>query len=150
MWNSDIPIRLGKQIAETVIDGILVVNEQGDVIWCNDALVSMGGYQRSRMKSLNLMDLIVCSQIQGIGDLYRQDSFHQIECRMRTASGEFLAVLRSGKKFEVDQSRGLILALTDISKLIETKHQLDQLRKHHSGVQSDQAMIGPRRRRAAC
>ena len=116
-------------IIDSLAEGILVCDRKGQLIWSNPALATMSGIPAGRLRGMAVLDLILCSTLPDLPALLAEKNFRNVECRLRQEGERLLPVLRSGSTFRHpgDGQDYLVIAVTDISVLSETRERLRQL-----------------------
>jgi PAS domain S-box-containing protein len=147
-------INLGEHwatVAETLHDGLLVVDPGGNIVAVNPAGEELTGYKRQELvgKNCRVLNCTGCKLIgQGEGEdycgLFRAGSIRSKRCTITNAQGQLVNVLKRASVLKDEQGRaiGAVETLTDLSELVRRDQQITQLRKTLKGSDGFMGMIG--------
>ena len=147
-------INLGEHwatVAETLHDGLLVVDPGGNIVAVNPAGEELTGYKRQELvgKNCRVLNCTGCKLIgKGEGEdycgLFRAGSIRSKRCTITNAQGQLVNVLKRASVLKDEQGRaiGAVETLTDLSELVRCDQQITQLRKTLKGSDGFMGMIG--------
>lgn len=130
--------RFMMQIVETMRDGLMVVDIDGNILFFNKAAEEMTGYSREEVigKQCTMLDSDTCvvlteSGRQKICDLFKLGSVCNKKCRIRSSDGRSVyllknaVVLRDGN----DEIAGAVETMTDITSLYMKELEIEELKQ---------------------
>ena len=147
-------IHLGEHwatVADTLHDGLLVVDDTGAIVAVNPAGEALTGYQKEDLVGQNcrVLNCTGCKVIgKGRGEdycgLFRQGSVTSKRCTITNAAGQPVDVLKRASVLKDAEGRaiGAVETLTDLSELMRRDQQISQLRRSLKGADGFQGMIG--------
>ena len=126
------------QIVETMRDGLMVVDSDGNILFFNKAAEQITGYRREEVigKQCTMLDSDTCivlteSGRQKICDLFKLGSVCNKKCRIRSSDGRSVyllknaVVLRDGN----DEIVGAVETMTDITSLYMKELEIEELKQ---------------------
>ncbi|MCB2229064.1 MAG: sigma 54-interacting transcriptional regulator [Desulfarculaceae bacterium] len=147
-------IHLGEHwatVADTLHDGLLVVDDTGSIVAVNPAGEELTGYKKEDLVGQNcrVLNCTGCKVIgKGRGEdycgLFRQGSVTSKRCTITNAAGQPVDVLKRASVLKDAEGRaiGAVETLTDLSELMRRDQQISQLRRTLKGADGFQGMIG--------
>jgi len=130
--------RFMMQIVETMRDGLMVVDSDGNILFFNKAAEEITGYRREEVigKQCTMLDSDTCvvlteSGRQKICDLFKLGSVCNKKCRIRSGDGRSVyllknaVVLRDGN----DEIVGAVETMTDITSLYMKELEIEELKQ---------------------
>jgi len=128
--------KLSAQCIETILgavaEGIVLLDTDGAVRYCNDSMLKMTGYSYEKMTGMNCGDLMDCSnQSPDFCHLNKEGKIDQVECRLKRSDGTSLPVLKNGRKLldKDGTTLGIVETITNISQLKNKEARLAELEK---------------------
>jgi two-component system response regulator HydG len=125
-------------LLESIRDGIMVMNLDGDVIYFNDAAEEITGYRRDEVIGLpcTVLDTDTCVILTESGrqkccSLFEDGTpIRDKRCRIRTKSGKTVYLLKNAVmlKNEKGEDIGAVESLTDITSLYLKELELEELK----------------------
>ena len=129
-------------ILQTFAEGLIIVDPQGTIRYCNRALEKMTGKSFHEIVGRECRSLVaeVCTSPSSCG-LFRDGEIDSTECILTHTSGVTVPVLKNGRVLKDHNGTimGAIETFTDISTLRNTEQRLEKLEnslqqsKHHFG-----------------
>jgi len=126
------------QIVETMRDGLMVVDSDGNILFFNKAAEEITGYRREEVlgKQCTMLDSETCVMLtesgrQKICDLFKFGSLSNSKCRIRSSNGRSVhllknaVVLRDGN----DEIVGAVETMTDITSLYMKELEIEELKQ---------------------
>jgi two-component system response regulator HydG len=130
--------RFMMQIVETMRDGLMVVDSDGNILFFNKAAEEITGYRREEVigKQCTMLDSDTCivlteSGRQKICDLFKLGSVCNKKCRIRSSDGRSVyllknaVVLRDGN----DEIVGAVETMTDITSIYMKELEIEELKQ---------------------
>jgi PAS domain S-box-containing protein len=130
--------RFLKQTVETMRDGLMVVDVDGDILFFNKAAEAITGYRKEEVlgKQCTVLDTDTCAVITESGrqkkcDLFNLGSVCNKKCRIRSGDGRSVhllknaVVLRDGN----DEIVGAVETMTDITSLYKKELEIEELKR---------------------
>ncbi|MCF8034742.1 MAG: sigma 54-interacting transcriptional regulator [Desulfarculaceae bacterium] len=138
-------------VADTLHDGLLVVDDGGNIVAVNPAGEELTGYKKEDLVGRNcrILNCTGCKLIgQGRGEdycgLFQAGSVASKRCTITNADGQPVNVLKRASVLKDDTGRaiGAVETLTDLSELMRRDQQINQLRRTLKGADGFQGMTG--------
>src|SRR5512135_494969 len=130
--------RFLKQTVETMRDGLMVVDVDGDILFFNTAAEAITGYRKEEVlgKPCTVLDTDTCAVIAESGrqkkcDLFKLGSVCNKKCRIKSGDGRSVhllknaVVLRDGN----DEIVGAVETMTDITSLYKKELEIEELKQ---------------------
>lgn len=130
--------RFLKQTIETMRDGLMVVDVDGNILFFNKAAEEITGYRKEEVlgKQCTVLDTDTCAVTTESGrqkkcDLFTVGSVCNKKCSIRSADGRLVhllknaVVLRNGN----DEIVGAVETMTDITSLYKKELEIEELRQ---------------------
>ncbi|MBN1758968.1 MAG: sigma 54-interacting transcriptional regulator [Chitinispirillaceae bacterium] len=119
-------------ILETVADGLMLLDTDGRIRYCNRALETMTGLERTLLVGRQCCSIMeeICSTPPSC-DLFTAGEIANTECTLVQSSGKRIPVLKNARviKNSSGEVLGAVETLTDISVLRSTENRLEQLQQ---------------------
>ena len=119
-------------ILETVADGLMLIDPQGKIRYCNRALETMAGRGRAAIIGCECSSLMetLCSD-PSTCDLFSRGEISNVECMLLQSSGKKIPVLKNARVIRNGDGEvlGAVETFTDISTLRSTENRLEELQK---------------------
>jgi len=125
-------------IVETMRDGLMVVDSDGNILFFNKAAEEITGYSRNEVigKSCTLLDSDTCVVLSESGrqkscDLFTKGSICNKRCRIRAQSGRAVYLLKNAVvlRDSADEIIGAVETMTDITSLYMKTLELEDLKQ---------------------
>ncbi len=140
-----------KTVADTMQDGLLVIDAKGTILQVNAAVLKMTGYQERELvgKSCRVLNCTGC-RIYGQGrgrqwcSLFSDGQVQAKQCFITSKSGELVSVTKRASVLRDDQGReiGAVETLTDTSELLRKDQEISALRRTLDGRDGFHGMLG--------
>ena len=143
--------RYWRTVANTIRDGIMVVDEQGIIIYVNEALEAITGFSKDEMigKDCSVLDCNICQQVrdnQGCQwcALFEYGDIRQRRCIFRHKDGRSIHALKNASVFHDDHGNviGAVETVTDITDLIEKDNRIAEYQRELRSADDFQGIIG--------
>jgi two-component system response regulator HydG len=126
------------QIVETMRDGLMVMDSDGNILFFNKAAEEITGHRREEVigKQCTVIDSDTCvvsaeTGMQKTCDLFKQGSLFNSKCRIRSSDGRSVyllknaVVLRDGN----DEIVGAVETMTDITSIYMKELEIEELKQ---------------------
>src|SRR5512135_1998600 len=126
------------QIVETMRDGLMVVDSDGNILFFNKAAEEITGYRREEVigKQCTMLDSDTCivlteSGRQKICDLFKLGSVCNKKCRIRSSDGRSVYLLKNAVVLRDDNDEiiGAVETMTDITSLYMKELEIEELKQ---------------------
>ena len=113
-------------VFETIRDGIMIMNPDGDIIYFNNAAEEITGYSRDEVIGLpcTVLDTDTCVILTESGrqrccNLFEEGFINDKKCRIRTKYGKTVYLLKNAVLLKNDKNEtiGAVESITDITSL---------------------------------
>ncbi len=140
-----------KTVIDTMMDGLLVVDTQGTIIFVNQAMEEMCGYSKEELigKSCVLLECDFCLGVRAKGEnmhcqLFKKGKISRKKGILRRKDGTPVHVLKNAAILKDSHGKviGGVETLTDLSDAIKKEKVISQLRKKLSAQDSFYGLIG--------
>jgi len=140
-----------KAVADTMQDGLLVVDDQGTILQVNPAVLEMTGYEEHELVGQNcrVLNCTGC-KIYGRGrgrqwcSLFVEGKVLAKQCFITGKNGEPISVTKRASVLKDDQGRelGAVETLYDTSELLRKDQEINALRRTLDGREGFHGMLG--------
>ncbi len=143
--------RYWRTVANTIRDGMMVVDEQGVIIFVNRAFEAITGFSKDEMigKDCSVLDCNICSKArQNKGhhwcELFEYGKIRQRRCLFHHKNGGSIHALKNASVFHDDHGNviGAVETVTDISDLIEKDNRIAEYQRELRSEDEFQGIIG--------
>jgi len=143
--------RYWRTVADTIRDGLMVVDEQGIIIYVNRAFEAITGFSKDEMigNDCSVLDCNICHQArQNEGcqwcELFEYGKIEQRRCIFRHKNGSFIHALKNASVFRDDHGNviGGVETVTDITDLIEKDNRIAEYQRELRSANEFQGIIG--------
>jgi two-component system response regulator HydG len=126
------------QIVETMRDGLMVVDADGNILFFNKAAEEITGYRREEVigKQCTMLDSDTCvvlteSGRQKICDLFKLGSVCNKKCRIRSGNGRSVYLLKNAVVIRDGNGEivGAVETMTDITSLYMKELEIEELKQ---------------------
>ncbi|MGE5300963.1 MAG: sigma-54 interaction domain-containing protein [Acidobacteriota bacterium] len=126
------------QIVETMRDGLMVVDAEGDILFFNKAAEEITGYRRDEVigKQCTMLDSDTCvvltdSGVQKSCDLFRTGAVCNKKCRIRSSDGRAVYLLKNAVVLKDNDGTvvGAVETMTDITSLYMKELEIEELKQ---------------------
>jgi PAS domain S-box-containing protein len=131
------PTFLGN-VFETMRDGLMVVDKDGNIRLFNQAAEEITGYRREEVigQQCTILDSDTCVVLTEKGrqkscDIFESGSIHNKKCRIRSSDGRAVHLLKNIKVLRDEQGDmiGAVESMTDITSLYMKEMELEELKQ---------------------
>ncbi|MFW6253466.1 MAG: PAS domain S-box protein, partial [Chitinivibrionales bacterium] len=132
-------------ILQTMAEGVFIVDTNGIIRFCNQALEILSGYAAHELIGRDCRHIMMCScSSMEECSLFSEKSLNNAECRIRRKNGTTVPVLKNGRVMYDDagEARGAVETVTDISVLKKAEYRLAELEGEMKGKSSFHGIIG--------
>jgi len=146
--------RYWRTVANTIRDGIMIVDEYGTIIYVNQAFEMITGYSRDEMigKDCTILNCDICERTrQNSGRhwcrLFEHGRISQRKCIFRHKNGGTVHALKNASVFHDDQDNviGAVETVTDITALIEKDNRIAEYQREMRSADTFHGIIGSSR-----
>jgi PAS domain S-box-containing protein len=126
-------------VLESIRDGIMIMNPDGDIIYFNDAAEKITGYKREEVigQPCTVLDTDTCVILTESGrqrccKLFEGGApIHEKKCRIRAKSGRTVYLLKNAVLLKNDKGVliGAVESITDITSLYMKELELEELKQ---------------------
>ncbi len=125
-------------VLESIRDGLMLMNPEGDIIYFNDAAEKITGYKREELigQPCTVLDTDTCVILTESGrqrccSLFEDGSVSDKKCRIRAKSGKTVYLLKNAVllKNDKDEIIGAVESITDITSLYMKELELEELKQ---------------------
>ena len=125
-------------VFETMRDGLMIMNPDGDIIYFNEAAENITEYNRDEIygKPCTVLDTDTCVMMTESGRqkccaLFTDGAVHDKRCRIRTKSGRTVYLLKNAVVLHNDKNEviGAVENITDITSLYMKELELEELKQ---------------------
>ena len=143
-----------RTVANTIRDGIMIVDEYGTIIYVNHAFEMITGYSRDEMigKDCTILNCDICERTrQNSGQhwcrLFEHGRISQRKCIFRHKNGGMVHALKNASVFHDDQDNviGAVETVTDITALIEKDNRIAEYQREMRSADTFHGIIGSSR-----
>jgi two-component system response regulator HydG len=143
-----------KTVANTIRDGIMIVDEGGTIIYVNQAFEMITGYSKEEMigRDCTVLDCDICEKTRHSDGrhwcrLFEFGKISQSQCVFRHKNGGAIHALKNASVFHDDQGNviGAVETVTDITALIEKDNRIAEYQRSMRSEDSFHGIIGTSR-----
>jgi two-component system response regulator HydG len=143
--------RYWRTVANTISDGIMVVDEQGIIIYVNEAFEGITGFSKDEMigKDCSILNCDICQEVrEGRGchwcALFQDGNMRRRRCIFRHKDGRAIHALKNASVFHDDHGNviGAVETVTDITDLIEKDNRIAEYQRELRSADKFQGIIG--------
>ncbi len=143
--------RYWRTVANTIRDGIMVVDEQGIIIYVNQAFEEITGFSKNEMigQDCSVLDCNICRKArQNLGrqwcELFEYGKIRQRRCIFRHKNGGSIHALKNASVFHDDHGNviGAVETVTDITDLIEKDNRIAEYQRELRSGDEFEGLIG--------
>jgi PAS domain S-box-containing protein len=125
-------------VFETMRDGLMIMNPDGDIIYFNEAAEKITEYNRDEIygKPCTVLDTDTCVMMTESGRqkccaLFTDGAVHDKRCRIRTKSGRTVYLLKNAVVLHNENNEviGAVENITDITSLYMKELELEELKQ---------------------
>lgn len=125
-------------VFETMRDGLMIVDKDGNIIFFNAAAERITGYHREEVfgQQCTLLDSDTCVMLTNDGrkkdcGLFKTGSLQNKKCRIRASDGRAVYLLKNATilKDEKGEMIGAVESMTDITSLYMKEMELEELKQ---------------------
>jgi two-component system response regulator HydG len=126
------------QIVETMRDGLMVVDAEGNILFFNKAAEEITGYRKDEVmgKQCTMLDSDTCVVLTDTGvqkscDLFKTGSVCNKKCRIRSSDGRAVYLLKNAVvlKDNNEEIVGAVETMTDITSLYMKELEIEELKQ---------------------
>ncbi|MEJ5301042.1 MAG: sigma 54-interacting transcriptional regulator [Thermodesulforhabdaceae bacterium] len=138
-------------IVNTMMDGLMVVDVDGKIVFVNRALEEMSGYRKEELigKSCQILECDTCLEAIRKGGtkhcaLFMEQQVRRCRCTMKRKNGEPLPVLKNAVVLKDDKGQivGGVETLTDLRESVAKEEEIARLRRHLNREDGFEGIIG--------
>ena len=143
-----------KTVANTIRDGIMIVDELGTIIYVNQAFEMITGYSKDEMigRDCTVLDCDICEKTRQNGgrhwcELFEYGRINQRRCVFRHKNGGTIHALKNASVFHDDHNQviGAVETVTDITDLIEKDNRIAEYQREMRSEDTFHGIIGASR-----
>ena len=143
--------RYWKTVADTIQDGILIVDQEATIVSVNKALRDMTGYSASEMigKPCSILDCNICAIAREKKEdkwcaLFRRGRINMRRCALRKKDGDYVQVLKNASLLRGADGDvlGAVETLTDLTVIVEKDNQIEAFRRELRKEDHFQGLVG--------
>jgi two-component system response regulator HydG len=125
-------------VFETMRDGLMIVNKDGDILFFNRAAEEITGYRKEEVigQQCTILDSDTCVVLTEEGrkkdcDIFRMGAIENKKCRIRSNDGRAVYLLKNATvlKDENGEMIGAVESMTDITSLYMKEVELEELKQ---------------------
>ncbi|MBI5440621.1 MAG: sigma 54-interacting transcriptional regulator [Deltaproteobacteria bacterium] len=140
-----------RTILETMQNGLMVVDEQGELVTVNPALEELTGYSRGDLigSPCSILGCKGCRDERAAGGskycaLFSLGGIRRRKCEMRRKDGKSVSVLKNAALLRDSDGQvlGGVETLTDVSELAAKEQEIFELRRELCGDAGFEGMLG--------
>ncbi len=126
------------QVFETMRDGLMIVDRDGNIIFFNKAAEEITGYQRDEVigKQCTILDSDTCVVLTEAGrekqcELFKMGAVENKKCRMRARDGRAVYLLKNAvvMRDANGEMLGAVESMTDVTSLYMKEMELEELKQ---------------------
>jgi len=143
--------RYWRTVANTISDGIMVVDEQGIIIYVNEAFEAITGFSKDEMigKDCSVLNCDICQEARDNRGchwcaLFQDGNMRRRRCIFRHKDGRSIHALKNASVFHDDHGNviGAVETVTDITDLIEKDNRIAEYQRELRSADKFQGIIG--------
>lgn len=138
-------------VFETMRDGLMVVDKEGNILFFNKAAEKITGYRREDVigKSCMVLDTDTCMVLTESGrqkncDLFKKGSVTDKKCRIRRTDGQSVYLLKNAELLKDVNGEviGAVESMTDVTSLYMKEMELEELKQDLREEYSFHGLLG--------
>jgi two-component system response regulator HydG len=138
-------------IFETMRDGLMVVDKEGNILFFNRAAEEITGYRKEDVmgKPCTMLDTDSCVVLTESGkkkncDLFRKGAVQDKQCSIRRSDGKLVYLMKNAVVLKDANGEiiGGVESITDVTSLHMKEMELEALKQDLQGENSFQGIIG--------
>ncbi len=138
-------------VVNTMMDGLMVVDVDGTILFVNKALEGLTGYSKDELigQSCRILECDTCvGAIKEGGNrycsLFRQENVRRCKCTLRKKNGEYFSVIKNAAVLKDSSGEliGGVETFTDISEILAKEKEILKLRRQLSRGDGFEGIIG--------
>ena len=140
-----------KTVIDTMQEGLVLVDPEGEIIFVNAALEALLGYSAEELKGQNC-ELFLCNRcfktrengLEKYCALFNGEKVESVECIYRKKDGSSLPILKNAAviRNEAGDVIGGVESLTDLTKVQAKEKVIENLRQRLHAEEGFQGIIG--------
>jgi PAS domain S-box-containing protein len=143
--------RYWKAVVNTITDGLMVVDPEGEIVTVNTAMEQITGYSRDELvgQRCSILNCDVCSRVRARGrekycELFKKGAVERSKCLLRKKDNETLPVLKDGVLLKDSNGAvvGGVCTFTDLSQVTEKEELISRLRRELSNKDGFYGILG--------
>jgi two-component system response regulator HydG len=143
--------RYWRTVANTISDGIMVVDEQGIIIYVNEAFEGITGFSKDEMigRDCSVLNCDICQEVRENRGchwcaLFQDGNMRRRRCVFRHKDGHSIHALKNASVFHDDHGNviGAVETVTDITDLIEKDNRIAEYQRELRSADKFQGIIG--------
>jgi PAS domain S-box-containing protein len=143
--------RYWRTVANTISDGIMVVDEQGIIIYVNEAFEGITGFSKDEMvgRDCSVLNCDICQEVRENRGchwcaLFQDGNMRRRRCVFRHKDGHSIHALKNASIFHDDHGNviGAVETVTDITDLIEKDNRIAEYQRELRSADKFQGIIG--------
>jgi PAS domain S-box-containing protein len=143
--------RYWRTVANTISDGIMVVDEQGIIIYVNEAFEGITGFSKDEMvgRDCSILNCDICQEVRENRGchwcaLFQDGNMRRRRCVFRHKDGHSIHALKNASIFHDDHGNviGAVETVTDITDLIEKDNRIAEYQRELRSADKFQGIIG--------
>jgi len=130
---------------QTMSESLFMVNQEGLIIFCNNAMVHLTGYSMEELMGNTCSLFMFCACAEGTDCVvFSQKRLNNSECQVKHKNGKRIPVLKNAQVMinKKNETIGVIETLTDISKLKAVEKKLDIIKSKDQSKRFYEQIIG--------
>ena len=130
---------------QTMSESLFMVNQEGKIIFCNNAMVHLTGYSMEELMGNTCSLFMFCACAEGTDCVvFSQKRLNNFECQVKHKNGKRIPVLKNAQVMinKNNKTIGVIETLTDISKLKAVEKKLDNIKSKDQSKRFYEQIIG--------
>jgi PAS domain S-box-containing protein len=125
-------------VFETMRDGMMIVDRDGNIIFLNKAAEDITGFTREEVvgRQCSILDTDTCTMLTDAGrqkkcDLFKVGTVENKRCRIRTNDGRLVHLLKNAVilRDECGEIIGAVESMTDITSLYKKEKEIEVLKE---------------------
>jgi two-component system, NtrC family, response regulator HydG len=138
-------------VVDTIMDGVMIVNPEGRIVYVNRALEEITGYPKADMEgqSCHFLSCSACEMVRRTEDghwcaMFQQGSLRKQKCRIRRKDGGIVHAVKNASiiRDPMDQVLGAVETITDVTDLTRHREQIETYRRELIARDRFYGMIG--------
>jgi len=143
--------RYWRTVADTISDGIMVVDEQGVIIYVNEAFEGITGFSKDEMigRDCSVLNCDICQEARNNEGcqwcaLFEGGHMRRRRCIFRHKDGSAIHALKNASVFHDDHGNviGAVETVTDITDLIKKDNRIAEYQRELRSADKFEGIIG--------